>query len=129
MIVTMTVIVAAVMVAVVVVFAKIAVPVVVPVMVVVAPAGIACPVSMKIALSIVTRRHPLCTGISRAGPVSGMPFIMVSHRKPIAFHPKTLRGWAGRHDLNLNHARRRRRVADYDADGNLAERGCSSQEH
>jgi hypothetical protein len=70
-------------------------------------AAIAFPVSWEEALSVVMRSHPKRAAIRRTSPVASMPFVMVSHRIPIALDPGevgTGTAWHG-----VTHAWRRRR--------------------
>src|SRR6476620_6538290 len=86
------------------------VPVVVPVVV-----PVAVPVAFKVEVAIMTRRHPLCAGVGGAGPVSVVPFIVVTHRVPVARYPGI--ACAGTSRLNSNYTQRWR-CADSHADIN-----------
>ena len=72
-------------------FAIIAVVVAVPAMVMFAPAAIAFPVTIPVAIPFISRCNPTCAGVNRAGPVSFMPSIVASHWVPIAFNPNEVR--------------------------------------
>lgn len=63
------------------------VPAAIPLMVVVDMASFAIPVPCKIVSSIMTRFHPVCTRVSRTGPVSAVPLIVVSNGVPVAINP------------------------------------------
>ena len=82
----------------------------IPMVVVPAAAAIAFPVSWEEPLSVVVRSHPMRAGIRRTAPVASMPFVMVSHRIPIALDPGevgTGTAWHG-----VTHAWRRRPNSD-----------------
>jgi hypothetical protein len=107
-------------------FAKIAVAVAVPAMVVFEAASVALPVALKEPLSIMAWRYPACTAIRRTSPISGMPSVAISHWVPVPFHPSESRTWSrGWGYINP----RRRRRADPNSDGDLAEQASSGEEH
>src|SRR2546427_7329128 len=89
----------------------------IPMMVVVAPAALALPIPFKEALSVMARRDPAGARVGRAGPVSVMPLVVVSHGIPVALHPEKFRTRTPWH----NHDPLRRRRADSDPDRNLTE--------
>ena len=66
------------------------IPAVIPAMVVGDSATLAIPVAFKEALSIMMRFHPACAGERRTGPISGVPFIVVGYRVPVATHPNII---------------------------------------
>jgi hypothetical protein len=70
---------------------KVAAAVAVPAVIVFASAAISVPIAIKIALTIMARGHPPPARISRPGPVSVMPLIVVSNWIPVAVHPYILR--------------------------------------
>jgi hypothetical protein len=84
---------------------EIAVMIVVPTMIVFDPASFSGPVTRKEPFAVVMRNHPIGSLIRGACPVPLMPFVVMSHRIPIAFHPYELwcRCWWRR---NVNHTRR-----------------------
>src|ERR1700730_7274861 len=93
-------------------------------MVVLAPTTVAFPVAIKETLSIMARRHPKCPSVGWTGPVSCMPFIVISHWIPVPSHPDEFRSW-GRWQ-NLDHTRGWWR-SDPNSDGNLAEQRPSDK--
>ena len=102
--------------------AIIAVVIPVPAMFMFAPAVIAFPVAIQIAIPFISRCNPTCAGVSRARPVSGMPSVVAPHWIPIAVNPDV--GRTGPNRPNAHHARGRRRP-NPNAQGYLAEK-CSS---
>ena len=87
------------------VVAEVAIAAAVPVMIVLDPAAVALPVAFKEAAPVIAGPDPVGAGIRWASPVSAMPFVVVSHRIPVAFDPKVIRprgSWPG-----VNDARRR----------------------
>lgn len=88
------------------------------------PAAIAVPVACIVALSIMTRFHPVCICISRAGPVSVMPPIVPANRVPVAPYPGIALTRASR--LDPDHARSWR-CADSYTNGYLTEDGSRRQ--
>ena len=59
----------------------------IPMVVMLMTAAFAFPVSWEEPLSVVMRPHPMRADIRGPGPVASMPFVMVSHRIPIALDP------------------------------------------
>jgi len=70
------------------------------------PTMIAFPVSDKIPVSIVARRHPSRFVIWSLSPITFMPVVMSSHGVPVSLDPHELRSWSWR--MNVNHSGRRR---------------------
>jgi hypothetical protein len=105
---------------------EVAFAVTIGVMVVSDPAAIAIPVAVIEKRSIMTRLHPMCAGVRRAGPVSRVPLIAVAYRVPVAPY-KGIAG-AGTWRLNPNYTRPRRR-ADSHSDGKLREDRSRCQQH
>src|SRR4051794_480570 len=99
------------------------IPVVPPIpMVVVLPVSrIAVPIPGEVAASLVSRGDPAGRMVRRAGPITGVPLIVVSPRIPVALDPD--KPWAGMRWQNPNYAQRRR-CTDLDSYGNLGECGC-----
>jgi len=106
------------MIVVVVIVPAIAVSVVVmiPSVVVLKAAAVAVPIAGKVAFPVVVRRYPARAGVGRTRPIAGMPFVVPSHRVPIALDPYKIRPWRSR---NHGHYARRRRRSDLDPYGNL----------
>jgi hypothetical protein len=104
-----TVVVITVIVVVVLIAIPVAVPVALPIpmVIVLKTAMIPIPIPYKKLSTVMSRRNPTGTHIRRPSPVTLVPFIMSSHRIPIAFDPHEFRA-RGRWK-NANHARRRRR--------------------
>ena len=65
----------------------IAIMLMVRVVVVLNPTVRSVPETWKVALSVMVRRNPASTFIWWLGPITGVPFIVVSDRIPIAFDP------------------------------------------
>jgi hypothetical protein len=65
-------------------------PVVIPVMIMGHLAASPFPVTFEEPLPIMMRHHPDGARIGGSGPIPFMPFVMVSHRIPIAFYPHVL---------------------------------------
>jgi hypothetical protein len=84
---------------------------VIPMMIVFDSAAISGPITHKILVALMTRRHPISALIRWPGPVSLMPSVMPSHWIPIPLHPHKPFSWRRR--LNVNDTRRRR-CADCD---------------
>ena len=104
----------------------IVVVVLVPAMVVGDVAAVSIPVTVKVALSIVMRLHPVCAGVCRAGPVSLVPLVVAAHWIPVASNPGIAFARAAR--LNSDNAGRRRR-ADPHSNGYLREDSSRCQQH
>jgi hypothetical protein len=92
------------------------VPIPVPVMVMLPPAAISVPITGEVSFSIVMRSYPASTSIRRLRPIARVPFVMVSHRIPVALDPDEVGARSYRHG---NHARRRW-SADPDSDRHLS---------
>jgi hypothetical protein len=69
------------------VFVKIPVTIMIKMMVVFNSAVLPGPVTRKVLLAIMVWRDPIGSYIGRPSPVALMPFVMVPHGIPIAFHP------------------------------------------
>jgi hypothetical protein len=89
----------------------------IPRMVMVNAALFAFPVAVIEHLSIVMWRHPSSTSVRWPGPVTGVPFVMVSDGIPITRNPSEIGSRPRRR--NANHPRRRRRSYS-DSNGNLS---------
>jgi hypothetical protein len=102
--------------AVAVVIAEIPVVVMVPAVIVFHPAVFTFPIAVVEPLAVMMRPDPASAFIWRPAPVALMPFIVVSHRIPIALDPYEFgtRGWR----QNVNDARWWGR-ANLDANRNL----------
>jgi hypothetical protein len=88
----------------------------IPMMVVVEPSVASIPITRIITLSIMAGRNPTRVFVRRPSPIALVPPIVMSDRKPIAFHPNEIRRWPYGHD----HDRARRRgSADLDSDRDL----------
>jgi hypothetical protein len=101
------------------------IPVAIPTMIVGKPPSLAFPITFVEPSAIVVGDHPNCARIWWAGPVTVMPLPMMADRIPIAFHPNEARSgsdWPDSYDT------RRRRGADFDANGYLSEEDSSDQE-
>jgi hypothetical protein len=101
----------------------------IPVMIVLAPSVVSIPITGKIPLSVMVGANPTRTFVWRPGPISRVPFIVMSYWIPIAVHPNEIRPWAGGH--HGDHARWRR-SADLDSNRDLRmsrRGGESEQEH
>ena len=93
----------------------------IPMVVVLPASGIAVPMPGEVATSFISRDYPAGRRVDGAGPITGVPSVVVADRIPVARDPDKL--WAGTRRQNPNYTRRRR-CADLDADGNLSECGC-----
>ena len=96
------------------------------------PTMIACPVSHKIPLSIVARRHPSRFRIWLSSPITFMPVVMSSRGVPVSVDPHELRIWSWR--MNVNHSWRRRSAnidsnVDFRAECRPAQQYQSKQSH
>jgi hypothetical protein len=80
----------------------------VPAMVVFDSAAAAIPIACKVLLSIMTRLHPASALVSRTGPVSVVPSVVVAIGVPIAAYPQIARARAP--GLVSHHPYRRRRT-------------------
>ena len=98
------------------VIVKIPVMIMVPMMVVFNWPALPGPVTHKVPVAIVVRHDPNCSCIWRLSPITLMPFVMMSHRIPIAFHPYKTRPRLRR--LNVHYARWWGR-SDFDSNRNL----------
>ena len=96
----------------------------IPMVIVIAPTGVAGPIPGEVAATFITRGDPPGVGVHGAGPVTGMPLVVVSRRIPVALHPVKLR--TGSRRKNPDNTRGRRR-ADLDSDRNLREGRCSGK--
>ncbi len=85
-------------------------------------ATIAIPAALKVLVSIISGLHPPCAVVGRPGPVSLMPFVLVTHWIPVAGYPGVIRARTSR--LYPNNTRRWR-CADSNSDGNL----CGDRPH
>jgi hypothetical protein len=79
----------------------------IPMVIVLKTAMIPIPIPYKKLSTVMMRCNPASAQIRRPSPVTLVPFIMSSHRIPIAFDPHEIRA-RGRWK-NANHVRRRRR--------------------
>jgi hypothetical protein len=95
-----------------------------PGMVVVYTAAISIPETVEESLSVVTGRDPVGTKIGWPTPISVMPLVMVSDRRPVALHPHIVRPWTGRPKRD-NAGRWRRTNSDSDRD--LSKNGQSKE--
>src|SRR3974390_2096568 len=90
-------------------------------------AVVSIPVARIITFAVVVWCNPASSLVRRSSPIALVPFVVISHWIPIAFHPHGCRFWPP--GDNASHARRRRRP-NHDANGNL---GCArfrrNQEH
>jgi len=98
---------------------KIPVSIPVPVMVMLPPAAISVPVTGKVSFTIMMRSYPVSTDIRRTRPIALVPFVMTSHRIPIALDPDEVGARTHRHG---NHSRRRR-SSDPDSNRHLSGEG------
>ena len=99
-----------------VVVVKISVTIMIPMMVVFNSAVLPGPVAGKVSLATIVRVNPIGSYIGGASPVAVMPFVMVFHRIPVAFHPYEIRPrlwWLNIHDTGW------RWRSDLDSDRNL----------
>jgi len=102
------------------------IPMFVPLMIVREMASTAVPVTFEESLSIVTRRHPACSFVSRLRPISIVPFVMIAGRIPVACHPKIS---GARTSRMYPDDTGRWRCADPDSNRNLGEERSSGQQH
>jgi hypothetical protein len=101
----------------------IAVFVFVPAVVVLEAAAVSVPIAREVLLAVVVWRDPVRARVRRAGPVAGVPLVVLAVRVPIALHPDEVRPRARRH---LNNPGRRGR-ANSDPERNLGARCCGAQ--
>ena len=94
------------------------IPVMVIMMIVFDSTSLSHPVTCKVPLAVVVRWHPVGSLIRRSSPISFMPFVMMTHRIPIAFYPYKFRSRLRRHGI-YHDGRRRRWCANLDANRNL----------
>ena len=88
---------------------------------------VAFPIAVIEHLSVVMWRDPSSAGVRWTGPVTGVPFVMVSDGIPITRNPSEIGSRPRRR--NANHPRRRRRSYS-DSNGNLsAEYRSGTQKH
>ena len=76
------------------------------------------PVTCKVSLAVVVRWHPVGSLIRRSSPVTFMPFVMMTHRIPIAFYPYKFRSRLRRHGI-YHDGRRRRWCPNLDTNRDL----------
>lgn len=88
----------------------------IPMMVVLEPSAASIPITRIVTLSIMAGRNPTRIFVRRPSPIACVPPIVMSDRKPIAFHPNEIRRWSHGHDHDRA---RRRRSADLDSDRDL----------
>jgi hypothetical protein len=107
-----------------VVFVVISVVAVVRVVIVLNTAAISFPVTCIVPFAVVVRSNPVSPLVGRSSPIAFMPFVMVSHRIPIALYPGELRSWPFWHNHNRpdwrwrgNHDSNRNLCIDYRARG------------
>jgi hypothetical protein len=62
-------------------------------------------------------RNPIGSFVGRPSPVTLMPFVVISHRVPVAFHPYEI--WLRLRGLNVHDCRRRRWRSDHDSKRDL----------
>jgi hypothetical protein len=96
----------------------------IPMVVVIAPAVVAVPIAGEVSAPVVTRGYPPGVRVNGAGPVTGVPFIVIAHGIPVAIHPHEVRARPRR--LDADDARGRGR-ANLDSNRNLGEGGCSGK--
>jgi hypothetical protein len=99
------------------VFVKIPVTIMIPMMVVFNSTVLPGPVTRKVLFAIMVWRDPIGSNIGGPSPVALMPFVMVSRRIPIAFHPYEIRLRLRR--LNIHGYGRWRWRSDLDSNRNL----------
>jgi hypothetical protein len=87
--------------------AAVLVPVSIPMVIVLKTAVIPIPVPYKVLSAVMMRRNPTGAHVRRLCPITIVPFIVPSHRIPIALDPNEIRARCWR--KNANHARSRRR--------------------
>ena len=92
----------------------------IPIVVVLPPTGVAVPIPGEVSASFVSRRGPAGSRVRRAGPVTGVPLVMVPQGRPIALDPSKFRAGARRQNRDNTW---RRRCANLYFNGNLGERG------
>ena len=98
-----------------VVIVKVAVSIVIRVVIVFDSAPVSLPVPRIISVAVVVWRNPASSLVGWSSPIAFMPFVMSSHRIPIAFYPHASRigpcrdnrshpdrRWRPNHDSNRN---------------------------
>ena len=95
----------------------------IPVVIVVPPTSVTVPIPGEVSASVVARGDPAGSRVRRAGPITGVPLVMVPHRIPIARDPSKFRAGARQNPHNTW----RRRCANLDSNGNLGESGYRGQ--
>ena len=90
-----------------------------------APAG-AVPVSGVIAPPFPSGNYPVRADIGSAGPITGVPFVVVANGVPVALNPNVLGSGSYRADRQDSWGRRR---SDSDPDRYLAEAGGDCEEY
>jgi hypothetical protein len=98
------------------VFVVISVVAVVRVVIVLDTAAISIPVTCIVPFAVVVRSNPVSPLVGRSSPIAFMPFVVVSHRIPIALYPCVLRSWPFWHNHNRPDWRWR---GNHDSNGNL----------
>ena len=98
------------------------IPVAIPIrmVVVLPPTGVTVPIPGEVSASFVSRRGPAGSRVRRAGPITGVPFVMVPHGIPIALDPSKFRAGARRQNPDNTWSRR---CANLDSNRNLGESG------
>jgi hypothetical protein len=92
----------------------------IPMVVVLPPTGVAVPIPGEVSASFVSRRDPAGSRVRWAGPITGVPLVVVPHGIPIALDPSKFRAGARRQNPDNTWGRR---CANLDSNGNLSERG------
>jgi hypothetical protein len=82
-------------------FTIVAVPVAVPVVIVGSPSAISFPVAFEKTVAVVMGSNPMRAGVRCPRPISVMPFVVVSHRIPVAFDPQEIGSWVRRQNAHL----------------------------
>ena len=95
---------------------EVAVSTVIPVVVVFNSATATLPKPSVIPFAVMARRDPMSAFVRRSSPIAFMPFVMSSHRIPIALHPHGSRIWhSGDNHSYLGRGRR----PNHDSNGDL----------
>jgi hypothetical protein len=89
----------------------------IPMVIVFKATAVPVPITGEVALAIMMRRYPVSARVRRASPIAGVPFVVLSYRVPIAFHPREI---GSRTRRKHGDRPKRWRRADLDSDGDLS---------
>jgi hypothetical protein len=78
----------------------------IPMVVVVPPTSVAVPIPGEVSASVVSRGDPAGSRARRAGPITGVPLVMVPHGIPIARDPSKFTAGARRQNPDNTWRRR-----------------------